>query len=644
MNGDPRAGAGAREAGAPAAAPGVVARGEIVPLLVRDGSVSEAQVLHAQRVGAKLPASRPLVPLLLELGLLEPQRLRATLHAHRLSLRIGSLLVELGHLKEADLQSALRIQEELADPDRKLGEVLVQHGFLGAQQLAEVLSSQLGVPCAPSGRLEVDLVLVARAPLELCRRHRFLPLRMQDERVCVAFADPLDKADAAASQAIFGAAVAPVIATSAAIEQAISDLDLGARVIADSAVGEDTAARTVREIVEAALREGASEVHVEPRAHRVLVRFRRDGILVPWRELPIALATHLVRRFEVEAGVEAEGGASGREGWLHVEQAGEARELRTSFFATAAGESVVLRFRDPHGRVLALDELGLLSSMRRRLEDEALSAPGGFFLIAGPSGSGRSATLHACLAAVAVPQARAILVEDALEVRLDAVSQNAIAPAVAPPLAERVRIALLQEPDVLALGALREPEDLSVALRAARYGPRVFGVLEAEDAVAALFLAVAAGSVSRQTPAALVGALAQRLVRRVCTECAEAAVPGAAELRRLGCTAVELAGGAFRRGRGCGRCRDTGYRGRIGVFELVIVDAAGRDHLRAGEDAAALRRAAAVTGPATLLEDGLIKAARGLTTLEEIVRMVPRTARLRPLAELERLVGEGRGA
>ena len=120
--------------------------------------------------------------------------------------------------------------------------------------------------------------------------------------------------------------------------------------------------------------------------------------------------------------------------------------------------------------------------------------------------------------------------------------------------------------------------------------------------------------------------------------------PGAAELRRLGCTAVELAGGAFRRGRGCGRCRDTGYRGRIGVFELVIVDAAGRDHLRAGEDAAALRRSAAVTGPSTLLEDALIKAARGLTTLEEIVRMVPRTARPRSLAELERLVGEGREA
>ncbi len=642
MNGEQRARAGAKGGAATELALAVDPRGELAMLLLRDAAVSEAQLQHAERVRAKLGVPRPLVLLLVDLGLVSAQRLRDTLHAHRLGLRIGALLVELGHLCEADLETALHLQQEAGESGGKLGEILVEYGLLGAEQLAQVLSSQLGIPCVDAGHLEPDPALLARVPLGACRRHRFLPLCTEGGRVCVAFADPLDKEDAAAAQAIFGAELAPWITSSSALEQTLARLELTARVVSNSETGQLTAAHTLREILDAAFRLSASEVHLEPGPRRLVVRMRRDGVLSTFRELPAALATPLVRRLELEAGVEEAEGAPHREGCFRAEHEARAFDLRVSFLGTVCGESVVLRIRDPQRPALPLDALGLLPSMRRRLEEEVLCAPGSVFLIAGPAGSGRTATLHACVAAVAGPHARVVLLEECLETRLDGVSQSVLPPATAPPLSERVLRALQQDPDVLALGVLQEAADLATAFRAARSGVRVLAVLEAQDAITALAETAAAVGMPGFGPHAFVAVLSQRLVRRVCMACARSVLPCGAELRALGCTAQDLAGRGFRRGRGCGRCDETGYDGRLGLFELLLLDEAGREHLRTFEGAAALRRSAALSGPATLLEDGLVKAACGLTTLEELVRVVPRAARPRPLAELERLLGEQR--
>jgi type IV pilus assembly protein PilB len=389
------------------------------------------------------------------------------------------------------------------------------------------------------------------------------------------------------------------------------------------------------------VRESASEIHLEPGPQRLVVRLRRDGVLALLRELPAALAEPLLRCVEQQAGIDVRDGAPHREGWFCLERKARSLQLRASFLATPSGESVVLRIRDRERGAIALGALGLLPSMQRRLEEEVLSASGGVFLIAGPAGSGRTATLHACALAVAGPATRVVLLEDTLEARLEGVSQSVALPADAAPLAERVAIALRQDPDVILLGALREHADIAAALRSARFGPRVFGVLEAEDAVTAIRLALAAGEATDVAASSLTGALGQRLVRRVCAACAGPVVPAAAQLRRLGCTPLEVAGGSFQAGRGCGRCRETGYDGRMGLFELLLLDGAARDPLHAGDGAAALRRRAALVGPSTLLEDGLFKAARGLTTLDELLRVVPRALRPRPVAEIERLSREG---
>lgn len=609
-------------------------RSDLVSVLLRDGAVTEAQVRHARRVSAKLGGTRPLVPLLLDLGLVTAERFRAALRTHRLELRIGALLVELGHLREVDVAAALRVQEESAAGDRKLGEILVEQGLVGAQELATVLSSQLGIPCVEAGAIEPDTELLELAPLDVCRRHRFLPLRREDGRVCVAFADPLDKEDAAAAQASFGPALAPWIASSNAIDEAIARLALAARVSTDTEAGEREAVTTLHEILAGAMRTRASEIHFEPGSRRLTVRARREGVLSVLRELPPEMSEPLLRRIAFDARVAEERGAPHRAGRLGFEYEGRTIELEAAFLATARGETATLRIRDPQRRLMALDDLGLLPSMRRRLVERALMAPGEALLVAGPAASGRTTTFHACVAAVSEPGARVIVLEERVDVPIPGAS-HVLLPAEPEGLrTDVVGGALRQLPDVLALGASRGDTALEALWCVRRSGPRLLVVVEADDAVSALERAV---RVRRDTPHAFIGALAQRLVRRTCLDCARPFVPNAAQVRALGASVDAVASAGFRHGRGCSHCQETGYAGRIGLFELVVLDEDGDACLRRGEGLAAVRRSALRSGAMTLLEDGLVKAARGLTTIEELLRVAPRSVPPRPLTELERL-------
>ncbi len=633
------AGGGTGQSGA-AGEPAPSDWGDLAALLAKDGAVTGAQLRYAARVRTKIGTPRPMVPLLVELGLVSRDQLRDTLRAHRLELRIGTLLVELGHLSEDQLSAALRLQQDSADPGAKLGEILVEHGLLGGQDLARVLASQLGVPFVDVSELEPDLDLLSQVPLETCREHRFLPVRIEAGRPFVAFADPLDKGDAGVAQAIFGDDLSPAIASERALDDAIVRLEIAARVASGPDSGDLAAGRALEEILDAAFERSASAVHFEPAPRHLQIRLRRDGALSTLRELPESLVDPMIRLLERQAGVEDERGAAHRDGSLRVDRAERSFDLRVSFFATTCGESAVVRIRDPRPQPMPLDALGLVPAMLRQLEEEALFAPGGLFLLTGPTDSGRTTTLHACASAVAGPEAKVVLIEDTRETRLDGVSQSAVGRSVPPPLAERIARALEHDVDVLAIGNLRELGDLEAALRAARSGPRVLAVTEALDAAAALASAVAVQP--GLPPQSLLGSLAQRLVRRVCQACSVPVVPSSAQIRALGYSVQGLSGRGFRRGTGCSRCNETGYDGRIGVFELVLLDEAGREHLRTGEAPSPLRRRAALTGPATMLEDGLVKASRGVTTLDELIRAVPRLSQPRPLAEIERALGEDR--
>jgi len=634
----------------PGPAPGAVAapsgRGEVVSLLLRAGVLSEAQVHHAERVQAKLAGPRPLLPLLLELELISEERLRAALRSHRLSLRIGTLLHELGAIGPQELEVALALQGEEGDGGRKLGEILVDCGFLAEHTLAEVLAGQLGMPLVAATALEPEPALLARAGAEPCRRHRFLPLAREGDAVRVAFADPLDKADAAAAEACFEAPVLPAVAAPSALDAVLSRLSLRDRVAAGGAGAEAVAEAVLAEWLGALARREVEAVHVEPSRAGLRVRLRRGGPLGDEQELPAELAAPLFDLLERRAGLEAERGLRYRAG--RIEDGPGEVSVHVAQDPRPGREAAVLRVAGGVPPVRALDALGLSEAMARRLERHALGPPGGLLLLAGPAGSGRSTTLHALADRLSAGHGRVLLPGHAGDVG-PATGRPGEDAGLAtgrarPGTARGVRAgwldALGQDPDAVGLDPLvpsRERE-ASQALVAARRGVRVWAVVHAEDGVDAL-LALVAG-LRGAVPAVLRGALSQRLVRQVCEACATEHVPTAAELAALGLSAVDLAGGRFRRGRGCSACRETGHAGRQAVFELLLLDEPSRDRLREGARAAVLRRNAAQVGPATLLEAGILLAAEGRTTLAECLRALPRPLRPRSLAELRAALEE----
>lgn len=618
------------EAGAAAATP------EPLPLariLIEEGLVTAEQLAHAERVRTKLRSDRSLLEVVKEIHGLDDLALQAVLARRRHDVRLGDLLVELGYLRPEYLETALAIQRE--DPASKLriGEVLVAHHFIEESRLVEVLAMHLGFPLETPDLAEPPADLAEPLPLQACEQHAFVPMRREGERVVVAFADPTNPSALEAAEAVFGAGrVVPAIASRGAIQTALRRLagpERASTVAVEGAPG-SLVAEIVDGILRAALEQRASAIHCEPREDRVAVRLRVEGVLVPHRDLPRTVAPAIATRLERLGGVGASERGRHRDGRARCEVDGRALDLHVSVYVTEHGERIVLRLRDPEPRRLALDELGLAPRTLERLRDDALERPSGLLLVAGPAGAGRATTLSACVET---------LRSDSLAILTADVPQAAANARASEPDLEAALHALAgQDPDVIVFGELRERRAAAAAVEAALAGRRVLATVTAEDAAAALLRLCAVGIEPGALAAATTGVLAQRLLRRGCAACAQPRPPTPQDLLRLGCPPSALEGAAFQAGRGCPACAHTGHRGRVLASELLVPDAAVRDALLAGAPAHALRRLARENA-ASLFEDALARAARGETTLREVIRVAPRFDAPRPLAAIAGLLG-----
>lgn len=627
-------------AGAPAATP------EPLPLariLIEEGLVTAEQLAHAERVRTKLRSDRSLLEVVKELHGLDDVALQAVLARRRSEVRLGDLLVELGYLRREYLETALAIQRE--DPASKLriGEVLVAHHFLEESRLVEVLAIHLGFPLETPDLADMPAELLARVPLHTCEQHEFVPVRCEDERVVVAFADPTHPGALAAAEAAFGrGCVVAAIATRGAIHAALRRLagHERASAAADEGAAGSLVVELVDEILHAALEQGASAVHVEPRADRLAVRLRVDGVLAAHRDLPRTVAPAIATRLKRLCHAEGAERRRHQAGHARYELDGRSVSLHASVYVTVHGERIVLRLRDPDRQGRGLGELGLAPRTLERLRDDALGRPSGLLLVAGPTGSGLTTTLSACVESLR-SEALAILGAEApVAVARDGAGPPSPDAGTGPDLEETLRWLAGQDPDVIVLGEIRDRLAATAALEAALAGRRVVARFAAEDALGALLRLRELAGEPVALASATAGVLAQRLLRRVCAQCAQPHRPTPAELRRLGCAPPALEGASFQLGRGCDACRHTGYRGRVAASELLVPDAAVRDALLARAPAPELRRLARESANGvSLFEDGLARAARGETTLGEVIRVLPRADEPRPLAELARLLG-----
>jgi type IV pilus assembly protein PilB len=606
-----------------------------VRLLVDAGAVTSDQVRYALRVRNKMSGGRPLLGVLQHLGFVSAERVREVLAANHVSIRIGELLVELGLLDQVELEAALALQRE-ETPNRKLGDILIERNFVSETRLLEAISFQLGVPYVDLDTVKPDRELLAQVPRKWCISHRFIPVRIEDGRVLVAFAEPLDRDDLDAARRSFPD-LKPAIAPRHSIETALARLAGPASVVHD----ENTFVGIVNSLIRAAISEDISDIHLEPGKDRLRVRFRQDGVLVPYKEFALDLVSGLTNRIKILAGADIAERRRHQDGRILYEDDDGPIDLRVSIYATVHGEKIVLRLLNRRRTLVALDDLGIAPRVLSRFREEALLTPSGVVLVTGPTGSGKTTTLYAGIAEINDIHTCIVTAEDPVEYLIDGISQCSINSKIQLTYEETLRHIVRQDPDVIVIGEIRDRFSADTAIQAALTGHKVLTTFHTEDSIGGLLRLLNMEIEAFLISSTVVSVVAQRLLRRVCDDCAEDHVPTATELMRLGYTAGDLAGARLRRGRGCGTCRFTGYKGRIVVFELLVLNEPVRDAILARRTSFEIRRISMEsTGLVTLLEDGIYKAAQGRTTLEEVARELPRVGKPRPLAQLLRLLGD----
>jgi type IV pilus assembly protein PilB len=615
--------------------------GEIPALLVKEGFITDDQLAYAVRIKAKLSSNNTLIDTIKELGYATGEQIRDTLSRNQTSIRIGSLLVELGYLREPDLNAALNLQKE--SPERKkLGEVLIENGFIDEQKFNEILASQLGIPLIELGYRKINAKLFAHAPIQKYRESLFIPVEVEENRVVVAFADPLDKASRANAEKIFGDNMKPVLAARKAILEAIDTTEKNASHPEATVADESTVIGIINKLFEDAITENASDIHIEPMKDRIRIRFRYDGVMMHHKDLPLEIAPQLSTRIKVMAQADIAERRRHQDGRILFESRkhGYSLDVRVSIYVTIFGEKIVMRLLNKKGVILDVHQIGMAPRMLDHFIYDALESPTGVMIITGPTGSGKTSTLYSCLGYLNNINTSIITAEDPVEYVIDGISQCSINQKIGVSFEETLRHIVRQDPDIIVLGEIRDTFSAETAIQAALTGHKVLTTFHTEDSIGGLIRLMNMQIEAFLISSTVVCVVAQRLLRLVCKSCSRPYTPTPLEYNRLGYTARELAGANFLKGEGCKDCRFTGFHGRMAVFELLVLNETVKEAILGSKSSAEIRRLSMeTTGLVTLFEDGLLKAAVGLVSVQEVLRDLPRISRPRPLNELKRISG-----
>ncbi|MEJ5915756.1 GspE/PulE family protein [Pseudokineococcus sp. 1T1Z-3] len=557
----------------------------------------------------------------------------------RTKARLGDLLVAEGVVTPDQLAGALAAQQQTP---QRLGQALVSTGALTEGQLVATLAAQVGLTFVDLSETPVDPSAVARVPAALCRRSGLLPLRVDEERrLVVAMADPGDVVAIDDLRSITGLDVLPVVATRddvrAAVERycrADADLDdLTTAISADADPVEDLSAMTtavedapivryVNLLIDQAITDRASDIHIEPGEHDLRVRFRIDGVLHEVMRSPRSVQSGVISRLKIMADVDIAERRRPQDGRLSVNHHGRKVDLRVATLPTVWGEKVVMRILDNSTASLDLADLGFSVENQARYA-QSYRKPYGMMLVTGPTGSGKSTTLYATLNVVSRPEINVITVEDPVEYRLPGINQVQVNAKAGLTFAGALRSILRSDPDVVLLGEIRDKETATIAVEAALTGHLVLSTLHTNDAPSAITRLTEMGIEPFLVGSALDCVLAQRLARRLCRKCSEAYQPDEQTLAVSGFPHLpgeELP--VLHRPVGCSACARTGYKGRLALHEVMSVTESIERLAVAHASASDIARVAVAEGMQTLRDDGWAKVRAGLTSLEEILRVV----------------------
>jgi type IV pilus assembly protein PilB len=551
--------------------------------------------------------------------------------------QLGDILLEGGLVSSDQLAIAYEEQERVG---RALGRVLIEQGVLTESQLVAALATQIGLRFVDLGDFPVDGSAIGRVPGPVCRRHAAIPIGFEDGKLLVAMADPANVFAVDDIRSLTGMDVKPVVATRADVAAAIdryyrADSDLDDLTSVMDAQEEEDDLSKVKEIVEdapivkyvnllitQAIQDRASDIHLEPTETDLRVRFRIDGVLHEIMRSPKAIQQGVISRLKIMADINIAERRIPQDGRLSVNAHGRKIDLRVATLPTVWGEKVVMRILDNSTARLDLADLGF-SEHNYEVYSQSFIKPYGMILVTGPTGSGKSTTLYATLNIVSRPEVNVITVEDPVEYRLAGINQVQTNIKAGLTFASALRSILRSDPDIVLIGEVRDRETAMIAVEAALTGHLVLSSLHTNDASSAVTRLTEMGVETFLVASAIDCIVAQRLARRLCDRCKEGYKPDHSELAEAGFP--ESVWGEITelfRPTGCQACSNTGYRGRFGLYEVMrVTEEIERLTVeRASSDA--LKAVAIQQGMITLREDGLEKTRLGLSSIEEVARVV----------------------
>ncbi len=562
---------------------------------------------------------------------------------------LGKLLVEEQLITQRQLDKAVAKAEASGEPLQK---VLISMGFVTEKDVVETLGTQMGVKFVDLDEMHLDPELARSVPEHLAQRYKVIPVAQNDNRLTLAMVDPLNVIAIDDIRLITGFDIDPVIATEESIikainnqygvtdlvevEETVKDIsaqDFGPLEFEDDVdeeialdklkemVDEAPIVRVVNLIVSQAINDKASDIHIEPEAKSVRVRYRVDGVLHDVMSPPKHIQAPMVSRIKIMANMDIAERRVPQDGKIHLTHDGREFDLRVSTIPTVHGEKTVMRILDKSSVMLGLNKLGFADD-NLTLWEAVVEKPYGMILVTGPTGSGKSTTLYSCLNKLNSGDKNIITCEDPVEYQIPGINQVQTNNKAGLTFASALKSFLRQDPDIIMVGEIRDGETAKIAVEAALTGHLVLSTLHTNDSTGAISRLVEMGVEPFLVSSALIGVLAQRLARCICPNCKEGFTPPVEAIRKFGMAMFGDSDIQFYRGRGCDHCKMTGYRGRSGIHEVFTLSDRIRGLILNRASTAEIRQAAIEEGMKTMQDDGLRKTLGGVTTMEECLRVV----------------------
>ncbi|MFT5234005.1 MAG: type IV pilus assembly protein PilB [Candidatus Krumholzibacteriia bacterium] len=550
--------------------------------------------------------------------------------------RLGQILVDAGIITEEKLDMALQEQRQTGE---KLGMAMQRLGICSEKEIAKVLAGQAGVECVELSAVEVDANALALVARDFSEQRSILPLSLAGSTLRVAMANPLDLPTTDELSRMTGKYIEVVHAPESEIKDAlvrhygvqtdecneVPVLIENARKALASGLKLDEAdspfIRLVDMLIRRGVAEGATDIHIEPEEKVLRCRYRIDGSLHQGAILPQELQSIVIARIKIMAELDISENRVPQDGRISFDTGRKKVDLRVSSFPTIHGEGIVCRVLDKEALMVGLDRLGMPEIMGQQFRRD-IAKPNGIILVTGPTGSGKTTTLYSALTFLNTPDTKIITLEDPVEYELPVINQAQINTSKGFTFAKGLRAILRQDPDIILVGEIRDVETAQMAIRAALTGHLVFSTLHTNSAAGAIPRLLDMGIEPFLLSATLVSVVAQRLVRTLCKECGAPAEPDPSELATLGLEAEAFAGLNTRHGAGCSLCRQSGFRGRMAIFEHLSIDKNIRRMVAAGADGATIADEADRQGQRSLRDDALEKYKDGLTSLSEVLKVV----------------------